>query len=87
MQAIPPTIGHLKAMGLSALRVTCANLDCRHSGAVTFEQVNASDETLFPALAWQRRFICRECGLRSRCAMPDWTGYRASGMGARQEGQ
>lgn len=77
----PPTIGHLKGMGLRAFQVTCATSSCWHTGVVTFDQAAADDATPFPALARLRRFVCTQCGQYGGYIAPDWTHYRASGNG------
>jgi hypothetical protein len=77
----PPTIAHLKAQGLTGVCPVCRA--CQHSDAVAFDAIGLPEETLFPDIARTRRFRCSACGARDCAVVPDWRGYRASGMGRR----
>ena len=79
----PPTIAALQQMGLTGSLVTCLNHDCRHTAAVRWEQLPLSAETPFPTIKSKLRFRCQACGSRAVDLMPDWSGYRAEGMGRR----
>ena len=79
----PPTISALQQMGLTGSLVTCLNHDCRHSGTVRWEQLPLAAETPFPTIKSKLRFRCQACGSRAVDLMPDWSGYRAEGMGRR----
>ena len=77
----PPTIASLKAQGVVAFRVTCAQTSCLHSAFVIFEAAAVDDGALFPSIAHRRRFVCGKCGGRSVSVMPDWRTHRAQGLG------
>jgi hypothetical protein len=75
----PPSIAHLKAQGVAGVCPFCRA--CGHSGAVAFAAIGLPDATPFPKIARARRFRCSACGARDYAVMPDWSGYRAPGMG------
>jgi hypothetical protein len=77
----PPTIAALQQMGLTGSHVACLNYDCRHSGTVLWEQLALPPETPFTNIKSRFRFRCHVCGSREVHLMPDWSGYRAEGMG------
>ena len=79
----PPTIAALQQMGLTGGLVTCLNHDCRHTGTVRWEQLPIAVDTPFPTIKSKLRFRCQACGSRAVDLMPDWSGYRAEGMGRR----
>ena len=79
VQEPPPSIAHLKAQGVSGVSTFCRS--CGHSGAVAFDALRLPDQMPFPMIASARRFRCSACGARNFGMMPDWTGYRAPGMG------
>lgn len=79
MTAEAPTIADLKASGLTGVHTVCRA--CQHSGAVPFDVIGLADETLFPNIGRARRFRCSACGARNIAVVPDWSGYRAPGMG------
>jgi hypothetical protein len=80
---VPPTIAHLRAMGLAGLSVTCGNADCQHSTDMRFDDLGLPDETPFPEIAKLRRFTCSACGSGRVHLMPDWRGHRAMAGGGR----
>ena len=82
---IPPTIAHLRSMGLTGLSVTCGGADCQHSTDLRFDDLKLPDETAFPQIVKLRRFACKACGSGRVSLMPDLRGHRAKGSG-RQEG-
>jgi hypothetical protein len=75
----PPTIGHLKSMGLTGVYVTCRA--CQRSRPLPFDVFKLGNETLFPDIERLRRFRCADCGGRASAVTPDWRGYNAHGMG------
>jgi hypothetical protein len=79
----PPTVAHLKSMGVSAFSVTCAHAYCLHSASVTFAAAGVEDREPFPSIAERRRFVCTRCGGRAVSIMPDWRDHKASGVGRR----
>jgi len=79
----PPTVAHLKSMGVSAFSVTRARANCLHSASVTLEAAGVEDRAPFPSIAERRRFVCTHCGGRTVSIMPDWRGHKASGIGRR----
>ncbi|WP_298352984.1 hypothetical protein [Rhodoblastus sp.] len=78
-QGPPPSIAHLKAQGVAGVSTFCRA--CGHSGAVAFDALGLPDDVLFPMIARARRFRCSACGARDCGVMPDWSGYRAPGIG------
>jgi hypothetical protein len=58
----PPTIAHLRAMGLTGLSVTCGRADCHHAVDLRFDALGQADETLFAEIVQRRRFTCTRCG-------------------------
>ena len=80
---LPPTVAHLKSMGVSAFNVTCAHAYCLHSASLTFAAAGVEDRAPFPLIAERRRFVCTRCGSRAVSIMPDWRGHKASGIGGR----
>ena len=80
-QIIPPSIADLRRMGLSGIHVTCKGPDCRHAGTIAWDQLSLASDIVFPEIQFRRRFRCQSCGSRSVHLMPDWSAYRASGMG------
>jgi hypothetical protein len=80
---LPPTVAHLKSMGVSAFNVTCAHAYCLHSASLTFAAAGVEDRTPFPLIAERHRFVCTRCGSRAVSIMPDWRGHKASGIGGR----
>ena len=79
----PPTVAHLKSIGVSAFNVTCAHAYCLHSASFTFDAAGVEDRTPFPSIVERRRFVCTRCGGRMVSVMPDWRGHKASGIGRR----
>jgi hypothetical protein len=79
----PPTVAHLKSMGVSAFNVTCAHAYCLRSASVTFEAAGVEDRAPLPSIADRPRFVCTSCGGRTVSIMPDWRGHKASGIGGR----
>jgi hypothetical protein len=75
----PPTIAHLKAMGVEGIYATCRS--CQRSEPVPFDVIALPDETLFPAIAKLKRFRCGGCGCKQAFVTPDWRGMKAPGMG------
>ena len=76
----PPTIAALKKMGLTGIDVVCIREGCRHSGSIEWDRLKLPDDTQFPTIISKSRFQCQKCGNRSVQVVPDWSGYRASGM-------
>lgn len=70
----PPSIAHLKSMGVTAFVATCRHHECLHSGSVTFEAAGVDDRAPFPSIVGRRRFLCTRCGGRAVGIMPDWQG-------------
>jgi hypothetical protein len=68
-------------MGVTAFRVTCDQMVCRHSAFVAFASAGVVDGVEFPAIAERRRFVCSYCGGRAVSIMPDWRGHKASRVG------
>jgi hypothetical protein len=75
----PPTIAHLKAMGVEGVDVTCR--DCQRSKPLSFDVIVLPDETLFPDIVKLRRFMCEGCGSNRAVVTPDWRGMNAPGNG------
>jgi hypothetical protein len=75
----PPTIGHLKSMGLTGVYVTCRG--CQRSRPLPFDALKLPDETLFPDVERLRRFRCADCGGSASAVTPDWRDYNAHGTG------
>ena len=80
---LPPTVAHLKSMGVSAFNVTCARASCLHSAVVTFDAAGVEDRAPFPSIAERRRFVCTRCGGRAVDIVPDWRDHKATGIGRR----
>jgi hypothetical protein len=77
----PPTIGHLRSMGLIGLSVTCRGVDCQRATDLRFDAIKLPDETPFPDIKKLRRFTCSIWGSGQVTLMPDWRGQRAHGAG------
>jgi hypothetical protein len=75
----PPTIAHLKAMGVAGVDVICRA--CQRSKPVAFDVIALPDETLFPHITKLRRFRCDACGSRAAFVTLDWRGMYAPGAG------
>jgi hypothetical protein len=73
------TIADAVAMGLTGVYLCCR--ECHREGRISFEALTLPAETPVPAIARARRFVCSGCGARSVASLPDWSGYRAPGMG------
>lgn len=78
---MPPTIGDLKAIGLTGALIWCVNSDCGRSATVSWEKIGLPDATPFPSVVKRKRFVCAGCGSTKASAIPDWSGHRASGTG------
>ena len=80
---LPPTVAHLKSMGVNAFNVTYAHACCLRSASLSFAAVGVEDGAPFPSIADRRRFVCTRCGGRAVSIMPDWRDHKASGIGRR----
>jgi hypothetical protein len=78
---IPPSISDLRRVGINGIHVTCTGTSCQHGGVVAWDRLSLSEDIAFPNIPTRRRFRCQSCGSRSVHIMPDWSAYRASGMG------
>jgi len=67
----PPSIQHLKAFGVSNVRLFCDAHACSHKATIGFEALNRSDQTVFSEL----RFRCSKCGSRSVSVQPEWPSH------------
>ena len=74
---IPPTIGHLRSMGLTGLTVTCSGVECHHAVDMRFDDLGLAEEVEFPQIVTLKRFWCSRCGSDRVTLMPDWRGQRA----------
>jgi hypothetical protein len=77
----PPTIGHMKMLGLAGVWVTCTRDRCHRDVALGFDQLGLPDDLPFPEIGARRRFVCSACGSKAVSVTPDWREYRARGMG------
>jgi hypothetical protein len=75
----PPTIGNLRAQGLTGAKITCTG--CRRTADLTWEKIGLPDETPFPQIKAMKRFTCSVCKSRTCHMSPDWTGHKAQGSG------
>ena len=73
MSGPPPTIGYFRELGMARLSVTCANLQCRHSAKLAFDDLKMEDDVTFIDIPQSRRFLCTLCGGRRVEVFPDWT--------------
>jgi hypothetical protein len=73
------TIENARALGLCAAQLLCRA--CGHYARATFEQLALPETTPIPRIARQRRFVCSGCGGRAIISLPDWSDYKANGMG------
>ncbi|WP_298428549.1 hypothetical protein [Rhodoblastus sp.] len=78
-QTPPLSIAHLKSQGVEGAYIFCRS--CGHSGVVAFNALGLPDAMPFPMIAKARRFLCSACGAQGCGILPDWSGYRAPGMG------
>ena len=65
----PPTIGYLRAQGVTGFRVSCNEVNCGHGADLT---LGLADDTPFPSIVNWRRWKCSHCGLRKVNVMPRW---------------
>ena len=77
----PPTIGHMKALGLAGAWVTCTRAGCGRDVAISFYELGLPDGLPFPQIGVRRRFACSACGPKAVSVTPDWRDYRARGVG------
>ncbi|MDP2801865.1 MAG: hypothetical protein Q8O26_08285 [Phreatobacter sp.] len=66
--ATPPTIGQLRALGVTGVRLWCVG--CGRHAVLTWEALKARDEEPFPTAG--HRPACTACGGRQVQRMPDW---------------
>lgn len=64
----PPTIGMLKAQGVTGARLWC--VECGHHAVMTWKAMRAKDDEPFPTVG--RSLKCSACGGRQVHRMPDW---------------
>lgn len=67
-------LANMRSLGMRAVDVSCA---CGRRESVDVSSLPGSIEV--PAL--RRRLRCSACGARPEDVRPDWSQYRASGMG------
>ena len=68
----PPTIGFLRAQGVTRFRVSCSEVNCGHGADLMLDTLGLSDDTPFPSIARWRRWKCSHCGSRKVNVMPRW---------------
>ena len=68
----PPSIGYLRAQGVTHLRVSCSGPNCHHGSDLTFDALCRPDDTPFPSIATRRRWKWQRCGSRKASVMPRW---------------
>jgi hypothetical protein len=73
------TLGNMRGLGIKSLDVTCG---CGRESSV--DASGWPDTVEIQALRW--RLKCIECGGRPTSVRPDWTQFRASGMGRPRSG-
>jgi hypothetical protein len=73
------TIADAGELGLCAAQLVCRN--CGHYARATFEQLALPETTPIPGIACQKRFICSACGGRAIISLPDWSDFKANGLG------
>ena len=79
----PPSIGHLRSMGLVAFTVHCRVERCGKTGRVLFDALGLPDEAIFIEIPHERSLTCTGCGTRSYEISPDWRDHVAQGNGNR----
>ena len=60
--APPPTLGMLRAQGVTRFRVSCTEVNCGHGADLMLDTLGLSDDTPFPSIARWRRWKCSHCG-------------------------
>ena len=76
----PPTIGHMKSLGLTGVWVSCTRDGCKRSVALEWDKIGLPDDLPFPEIPARRRFVCSSCGAAAVSVTPDWREYRFQGM-------
>jgi hypothetical protein len=75
----PPTIGHLKRMGVTGAVITCTFPPCRRTSDIRFDSLPFRDETPFPQILATGQLRCLRCGRLATSCMPDWRDYKPRG--------
>lgn len=73
-----PTIGFLRAQGVTGVRVYCRTGHCVRSACLEFDAIGLSTDLPFPEIERSGRLVCSACGGRMVSTMPDWP-VRAGG--------
>jgi len=66
--APPPTIGHLRGLGVMGARLWCSA--CGHHAVLSWEAMKVREEDPFPTAGG--RLVCSACEGRQVQRMPDW---------------
>jgi hypothetical protein len=73
------TIADAGELGLCAAQLVCR--DCGHYARATFDQLALPETTPIPEIVRQRRFVCSGCGGLAIISLPNWSDYKANGVG------
>jgi hypothetical protein len=67
-----PTIGHIRAQGMSGFALDCLGVHCHHSARIEFAALQLPDYLILIEIPKARRFVCAKCGGRGVSVRPDW---------------
>jgi hypothetical protein len=70
----PPTIAHMRFMGVYAVFVSCLLSKCLGTTSMrkTFDELRLPDDTPFTEIASRAALRCRECGSSQVEVRPEW---------------
>ena len=68
----PPTIGYLRAQGITRVHVSYNGVNCHHGVVLTLDALSLPDDTPLSSIATRLRWKCQRCGSRKVRVMPSW---------------
>ena len=75
----PMTLGNMRANGVRTLDAWCLGRDCHHHRVLDVSAMG--EDVTVPSIG--PRLRCERCGHLGADARPNWSEYRAPGMGRR----